>query len=66
MELYFPFRHRLDYLKEAKNYFDIISVVLVFLIIPFRIINHDVQWFFASLAFLVYCLKSFEYAVVNR
>ena len=51
---------------DYKNYGDVSSVLAILLIIPFRIAGLEVQWFFASLAYLFTSLRAFEYAAVFR
>ena len=62
----FSCSHRLNYLQDEYNYLDASSVVLTFLVIPFRIANHNIQWIFAALSYLTNGLRSFKYAAVLR
>ena len=53
------------YFTDWTNRLDIIAIFLTLLIIPFRIADHDWQWVFVALAYILYTLRIFKYAAIN-
>eukprot|EP00800_Vazella_pourtalesii_P002635 TRINITY_DN1257_c1_g1_i14.p1 TRINITY_DN1257_c1_g1~~TRINITY_DN1257_c1_g1_i14.p1 ORF type:complete len:744 (+),score=144.67 TRINITY_DN1257_c1_g1_i14:59-2290(+) len=45
------------YLREPYNYFDLLGLLLLFLILPLRIADTNYQWIFASLAVIIHFLR---------
>lgn len=43
-----------------------LAIITTLLIIPFRAMNSDVQWAFASLTYVFHSLRIFEYAIILR
>lgn len=54
------------YVKDGHNYVFWAAILLTILIVPLRAINHQGQWIVASLAFVAYGAKAFEYAAMFR
>ena len=45
------------YLKEVFNYFDMLGLVSLFIVLPLRISKSPAQWIFATLAILIHSLR---------
>ena len=45
------------YFREPYNYFDLLGLLVLFLILPLRIANISFQWVFASLAVIIHFLR---------
>ena len=43
------------------NYLNILTTIFVVVLIPLRITDSDIQWVFASLAYVSYSLRVFKY-----
>jgi len=55
-------KERLSYLKDLYNYLDLIGLLLILLILPFRFTdNPKTESGMAALAYLVNCLRVFKY-----
>ncbi len=59
-------RQRAQYWKDAFNCLDLASSVLLVLVIPFRFLHKQWQWFCFSLGYLLWTLRIFKYAAVFR
>ena len=60
------YRHKKDYFSDYSNYLDIGAILFILMIIPFRIINSPIQWYFAALGYLCQTLRGFQYAAVFK
>ena len=45
------------YFREPYNYFDLLGLLLLFLILPLRVANSGFQWVFASLSVIIHFLR---------
>ncbi len=58
-------RWRGKYFKQFSffvyNYLNILTTIFVVVLIPLRITDSDIQWVFASLAYVSYSLRVFKY-----
>ena len=52
------------YFTDWTNWLDGLAILLTLLIIPFRIADHDEQWVFVALAYILHCLRVFKYAII--
>nr|XP_022293145.1 uncharacterized protein LOC111103871 isoform X2 [Crassostrea virginica] len=59
-------KHRLEYWKDAFNYIDLSSSILILLIPPLRFAHKTQQWFVFSAAYLLWTVWIFKYAAVFR
>ncbi len=59
-------REPLGYIKDLWNYFDMAGYVLISLTFTFKLMANDLQWTFASFAFVINSLGIFKYAVRDR
>ncbi|XP_078322395.1 uncharacterized protein LOC111103871 isoform X2 [Crassostrea virginica] len=59
-------KHRLEYWQDAYNYIDLSSSILILLIPPLRFAHKTQQWFFFSVAYLLWTVRIFKYAAVLR
>ena len=55
-----------NYFLDWQNILDDVAILCILLIIPFRILDRDVQWVFAALAFMFYGLRIFKYAIMFK
>ena len=62
----FIFRQKQKYFYDYFNYLDIGAILFILMIIPFRIVNSPVQWYFAALGYLCQTLRGFQYAAVFK
>ena len=54
------------YVMDGWNYVFWVAILFTILIVPLRAISHPGQWIVASLAFVAYGAKAFEYAGLFR
>lgn len=59
-------REPLAYIKDGWNYFDMAGYALISLTFAFRFMESDLQWTFASFAFVFNSLGIFKYSVRDR
>ncbi|KAI6654314.1 Long-chain-fatty-acid--CoA ligase [Oopsacas minuta] len=45
------------YFLDVFNYFDILGIVVLFLVLPFRLAGSPVQWIFATLTILIHFMR---------
>ena len=55
-----------NYFLDWQNILDDVAILCILLIIPFRILDRDVQWVFAALAFMFHGLRIFKYAIMFK
>ena len=49
-----------DYLSDEFNYLDVLGLLTLFILIILRVTTQPTQWIFATLTFLINCLRSFK------
>ena len=45
------------YFLDIFNYFDVLGIVVLFLVLPFRLVGSPVQWIFATLTILIHFMR---------
>jgi len=60
------FRHRLEYFLDALNWIDLSSTILLVIVLPLRFTDKNEQWPVFAAGYLLWTLRIFEYAAVNR
>ncbi|KAK3755623.1 hypothetical protein QZH41_017628 [Actinostola sp. cb2023] len=59
-------REQYMYTKDKYNILDWLGMLLILAIIPLRAINHDAQWYVASIGYLVNFFRVFKFSCVNK
>ena len=49
-----------DYFSDKSNYLDVLGLLTLFILIILRVTTQQTQWIFATLTFLINCLRSFK------
>lgn len=62
----FCFREWKTYFKDPYNYFDLLGLILTFLVTPLRFAKINSQWSVAGLGYLFNFLKLFRFSCLSR
>ncbi|KAI6654033.1 Ankyrin repeat domain-containing 29-like [Oopsacas minuta] len=60
----FIIRVLLDYFKNNSNYWDVLGLLSLFILIIFRAARSPIQWIFASIAFFINAMRLFKLIVL--
>ena len=52
------------YITDLQNVMDVLAISATLLIIPCRIADHDCQWVFAAIAYILQGLRIFKHAIM--